>query len=297
MFYVIGLGLCDEKDITVRGLEAVKSCSRVYLEAYTSILMVNKDRLEAFYDKSLILADRDMVELESDEILRDAATENVAFLVVGDPFGATTHTDLLLRARDLQIPTQIIHNASIINAVGCSGLQLYNFGQTVSLVFFTDTWKPDSFYDRIAENVKFGLHTLVLLDIKVKEQSEENLARGRKIYEPPRYMSIPTAVNQLLEIESIRKEGILDGDSTLAIALSRVGSIPPSEGSTYDDDGTQRIVAGTLSDLQVQPESMFGKPLHSLIIAGKKLHELEAIYAGAFAVNQENWNRIAKKTS
>lgn len=297
MFYVIGLGLCDEKDITVRGLEAVKSCSRVYLEAYTSILMVNKDRLEAFYDKSLILADRDMVELESDEILRDAATENVAFLVVGDPFGATTHTDLLLRARDLQIPTQIIHNASIINAVGCSGLQLYNFGQTVSLVFFTDTWKPDSFYDRIAENVKFGLHTLVLLDIKVKEQSEENLARGRKIYEPPRYMSIPTAVNQLLEIESIRKEGILDGDSTLAIALSRVGSIPPSEGSTDDDDGTQRIVAGTLSDLQVQPESMFGKPLHSLIIAGKKLHELEAIYAGAFAVNQENWNRIAKKTS
>ncbi|KAG2043850.1 tetrapyrrole methylase [Suillus americanus] len=297
MFYVIGLGLCDEKDITVRGLEAVKSCSRVYLEAYTSILMVNKDRLEAFYDKSLILADRDMVELESDVILRDAATENVAFLVVGDPFGATTHTDLLLRARDLQIPTQIIHNASIINAVGCSGLQLYNFGQTVSLVFFTDTWKPDSFYDRIAENVKFGLHTLVLLDIKVKEQSEENLARGRKIYEPPRYMSIPTAVNQLLEIESIRKEGILDGDSTLAIALSRVGSIPPSEGSTYDDDGTQRIVAGTLTDLQVQPESMFGKPLHSLIIAGKKLHELEAIYAGAFAVNQENWNRIAKKTS
>jgi diphthine synthase len=257
--------------------------------------MVNKDRLEAFYGKSLILADRDMVELESDEILRDAATENVAFLVVGDPFGATTHTDLLLRARDLQIPTQIIHNASIINAAGCSGLQLYNFGQTVSLVFFTDTWKPDSFYDRIAENAKFGLHTLVLLDIKVKEQSEENLARGRKIYEPPRYMSIPTAVNQLLEIESIRKEGILDGDSTLAIALSRVGSIPSSEGSTDDDDGAQRIVAGTLSDLQVQPESMFGKPLHSLIIAGKKLHELEAVYAGAFAVNQENWNSVAKK--
>ncbi|KAG1856882.1 Diphthine synthase [Suillus fuscotomentosus] len=297
MFYVIGLGLCDEKDITVRGLEAVKSCSRVYLEAYTSILMVNKDRLEAFYGKSLILADRDMVELESDDILRDAATENVAFLVVGDPFGATTHTDLLLRARDLQIPTQIIHNASIINAVGCSGLQLYNFGQTVSLVFFTDTWKPDSFYDRIAENAKLGLHTLVLLDIKVKEQSEENLARGRKIYEPPRYMSIPIAVNQLLEIESIRKEGILDGDSTLAIALSRVGSIPSGEESTDDDDGTQRIVAGTLSDLQVQPESVFGKPLHSLIIAGKRLHELEAIYAGAFAVNKENWNRIAKQTS
>ena len=64
-----------------------------------------------------------------------------------------------------------------MNAVGASGLQLYTFGQAVSLVFFTDTWKPDSFYARIKENSDLGLHTLVLLDIKVKEQSEENLAR------------------------------------------------------------------------------------------------------------------------
>ena len=90
---------------------------------------------------------------------------------------ATTHTDIVLRARSLNIPTRIIHNASIMNAVGACGLQLYNFGQTVSLVFFTETWKPDSFYDRIKENADLGMHTLVLLDIKVKEQSEENLAR------------------------------------------------------------------------------------------------------------------------
>ena len=36
MLYVVGLGLGDEKDITVNGLEAVKKCERVYLEAYTS---------------------------------------------------------------------------------------------------------------------------------------------------------------------------------------------------------------------------------------------------------------------
>ena len=64
-----------------------------------------------------------------------------------------------------------------MNAVGACGLQLYNFGQTVSLVFFTETWKPDSFYDRIKENVDLGMHTLVLLDIKVKEQTEENLIK------------------------------------------------------------------------------------------------------------------------
>ncbi|KAH0588693.1 diphthine synthase [Termitomyces sp. 'cryptogamus'] len=171
------LGLSDEKDVTVRGLEAIKKCSRVYLEAYTSILMVQKDRLEAFYGKELILADRDTVETQSDEILHNADKEDVCLLVVGDPFGATTHTDIVLRARALKIPTRVIHNASIMNAIGASGLQLYNFGQTVSLVFFTETWKPDSFYDRIKENADVGLHTLVLLDIKVKEQSDENLAR------------------------------------------------------------------------------------------------------------------------
>ena len=35
LLYVVGLGLGDEKDITVNGLEAVKKCERVYLEAYT----------------------------------------------------------------------------------------------------------------------------------------------------------------------------------------------------------------------------------------------------------------------
>lgn len=82
---------------------------------------------------------------------------------VPDPFGATTHTDLVLRARELSIPTQIVHNASILNAVGATGLQLYSFGETVSIPFWTDTWKPDSFFDKICQNKARGLHTLCLL--------------------------------------------------------------------------------------------------------------------------------------
>lgn len=45
MFYLIGLGLGDAKDITVKGLEIVKKCERVYLEAYTSILTVGVEVL------------------------------------------------------------------------------------------------------------------------------------------------------------------------------------------------------------------------------------------------------------
>jgi diphthine synthase len=84
---------------------------------------------------------------------------------------------LILRAEELKIPYTVIHNASIMNAIGATGLTLYNFGQTISIPFFTDTWQPDSWLDRILENWQLGLHTLCLLDIKVKEQSEENLAR------------------------------------------------------------------------------------------------------------------------
>lgn len=45
MLYLIGLGLADEKDITVKGLEIVREAERVYLEAYTSILLVNHEKL------------------------------------------------------------------------------------------------------------------------------------------------------------------------------------------------------------------------------------------------------------
>lgn len=45
MLFIIGLGLSDEKDITIKGLEAIKSCERIYLEAYTSILMVSQEKL------------------------------------------------------------------------------------------------------------------------------------------------------------------------------------------------------------------------------------------------------------
>ncbi|KAI5862047.1 Diphthine synthase [Durotheca rogersii] len=278
MLYLVGLGLSDETDITVKGLDIVKKASRVYLEAYTSILLVGQPVLEAYYGRSIVVADREMVESSSDEILRDAQTEDVAFLVVGDPFGATTHTDLVLRARELSIPVKTIPNASIMSAIGATGLQLYNFGQTVSMVFFLDNWRPASFYDRIKENREIGLHTLVLLDIKVKEQSLENMARGRKVYEPPRYMTVGQCARQMLEVEEEKKEGVY-GPESLAIGAARVGG------------RTEKFVAGTLKQLCDADEAL-GPPLHSLVLLGKRAHELERDYAREFALDREVWETV-----
>lgn len=96
-------------------------------------------------------------------------------------------------------------------------------------------------------------------------------------------MSIPRAVSQLTEIESLRQMGILDPQKTLAIAVSRVGG-----------DEHQRIVAGTLAELGEAPEEVFGQPLHSLVIVGKRLHHLEVEFAAAFAVTEESWRSTAR---
>ena len=157
----------------------------------------------------MIEADREMIESGCEEILAHSLTTTVSVLVVGDPFSATTHTDLHLRAVQRGITVHVIHNASIMNAVGCTGLQLYRFGETVSLPFFTETWKPYSYYDKIEKNLANNLHTLVLLDIKVKEVSDENLAKGRMIYEPPRFMSVAVAVRWILETEEATGKGLV----------------------------------------------------------------------------------------
>ncbi len=85
---------------------------------------------EKFYGRPVLIADRTCVEQKSDVILHGAEKADVALLVVGDPLAATTHHDLMMRASDAGIPVNVVHNASIMNAVACCGLQLYSFGQT-----------------------------------------------------------------------------------------------------------------------------------------------------------------------
>ncbi|XP_068635424.1 probable diphthine methyl ester synthase [Aristolochia californica] len=263
MLYIVGLGLGNEKDITLRGLETVKRCDKVYMEAYTSLLSFGLSpdglsALEDLYGRSVIVADREMVEEKADCILFEASRSDVAFLVVGDPFGATTHTDLVVRANKLGVKVKIVHNASVMNAVGVCGLQLYRYGETVSIPFFTETWRPDSFYEKIRSNRENGLHTLCLLDIRVKEPSIESLARGRKCYEPPKYMTVQTAIEQLLEVEQMRSQNAY-GEETKCVGIARLGS----------ED--QMIVVGSMKELL---DVNFGAPLHCLVIVGNT-HELE----------------------
>lgn len=238
--YIIGIGLSDEKDITVKGLEIVKKSDFVYLENYTSVLQCPVSRLEKLYGRKIILADRELVEKKADEILEKAKTNNVAFLVIGDPMSATTHIDLMLRAKEKNIEVKIIHNASVITAVGITGLQLYKFGKTTSIPF-PENVKAETPYDVLKLNKENKMHTLILLDI------EKN-----------RFMKVNDAIEILLGIEERKKENVFT-EKTLVIGCARLGS----------EDFF--IKAGKAEDLL---ETLFGKPPHCLVVPAE-LHFME----------------------
>ena len=276
--YLIGLGLGNEKDITVRGLEIVKNADYIYLESFTSKLNCSVEELERFYfgdsgnagnnntnnksksQKKLILADRNLVENNAEEILERAKTSDVAFLVIGDVFSATTHHDLRLRALKEGIKVEIINNVSIMTAVGITGLDLYKFGRTTTIVFPEPNFFPETPYDVIKMNLSNGLHTLCLLDIKADREM---------------YMDVNEALHLLLAIEEKRSEKASDeeknkdkksenkekviNENTKVVGCTRLGS------------KNQLIKYGTIKELLTFD---FGEPLHALIIPGK-LHFME----------------------
>ena len=239
--YFIGLGLGNEKDISINGLEAIRKCDIVYLENYTSILNATQEALEKFYNKKIILARRNLIESDNNEILENAKTRNVALLIAGDPLVAKTHIDLFLRGKKDDIKCTIIHNASIVSAIGATGLQVYKFGKTTSIPMENENIETP--YDVLKDNLSLGLHTLFLLDLDPEEE---------------KFMSVNDAIRYLLKVELKRNEGIFS-EKTFCIGCARLGS------------DSQIIKAGIAKEML---KFNFGKPVHCLIVPGK-LHFME----------------------
>jgi len=243
MLYFIGLGLHDESDMSLKGLETLKRCDEVYAEFYTNPFCGDPKSLEKMAGKKVFVLKRaDLEENPSENVLKNAGELDVALIVSGDPMVATTHIDLMLRAKKKGIGCRVIHSSSIYSAVAETGLQIYKFGKTASIAYPCGGYFPTSPYDTLKENLGRGLHTLFLLDVK----AEEN-----------RFMSVGGAIGLLLEMEKQKKAGIFDA-GTLCVGVARLG-------------GEALIKAGAAGELA---KEAFGKPPHCLIIPGK-LHYME----------------------
>jgi len=258
----IGLGLYDGRDLSVKGLEILKMSDHVYAEFYTAIMAKGTiEYLENLIDKHIEILTRGQLE-DGKELLERARKKDtkVAILAPGDALTATTHIELLLRAKKEGISTSVIHGASVVSVVpGLLGLQYYKFGRTTTLAYPEGDYFPESPYDVLVENRRLGLHTLMLLDIHAQKKH---------------YMTANEGIDILLKINSKRKGGIFL-PHTLTCVVARAGSEQP-------------VVAA--NEAGILKEMDFGAPMHSIVIPGK-LHfkESEALMVLAKAPKNLLW--------
>ncbi|MFC6836009.1 diphthine synthase [Halomarina ordinaria] len=240
MLTFVGLGLWDERSITVEGRDALRDADRVFAEFYTSRLMgTTVEAVEAYHGVDVEVRDRTGVERDPDPVLDAAEAGDAVFLTAGDTMISTTHVDLRLRAAERGVETRVIHGTTAeAAAASLTGLQNYRFGKATTLPFpyaHGADGVPGSVLDTVADNRERGLHTLVYLDIK-QERGE--------------YMTADVAANLLAE----------DLPDALAVAVCRAGSPDPL------------VRADRLAALA---DRAFGDPLHLLVLPGD-LHLLEA---------------------
>ncbi len=252
MLYLIGLGIHDERDISVKAIEALKKVNVVYAELYTSFFNGDLSVIEEWAGKEInVLGRKDLEEDIDGNVLSDPR-EDVALLVCGDPLIATTHADVILRAREKDVEVNVIHSSSIYSAVAETGLQIYRFGKTTTLPFPEKNYFPTSPYDVIKRNYDLGLHSLVLLDAKSEEE---------------RFMTINEGLRLLLRMEDEKKKRLI-ADSLFLVGVARLG-------------GDSLIRAGTVEELLDQD---FGEPPQSIVVPGE-LHFAEKEMLDVFRID------------
>ena len=163
MLYIIGLGL-NKNSITKEGLEAISKSKKVYLENYTVDFPYTLHELtEVLGAKKIIPLERERVENLS--FIDEAKKLNIALLVYGSPLTATTHIAIIDECIKSNIKYKVIYNASILDAVAASGLQLYKFGKVASMPAWKKSFEPDSFMEIVKQNQSQQAHSLILIDI------------------------------------------------------------------------------------------------------------------------------------
>jgi diphthine synthase len=241
--------------MSLRAVKIAHAADSVFAEFYTSKLAgADKGRLEQRLGRSVRILTREDIEQRADMVLDAAARGTAVLLVAGDPMAATTHVDLRLRAEGRGIRTRLVHGASIVTAALTElGLSVYKSGRVATIEWPHGDYFPTSPYEAVRDNLRAGLHTLCLLDIRTEEE---------------KYMTAGEGCRLLLRYEEERHEGAL-GPGTLACVVARAGS----------PDCVRR--AGSLGDLA---RGDFGGPLHCIVVPGK-LHFMEAealaVLAGA----------------
>ncbi|ALL00727.1 Diphthine synthase [Pyrodictium delaneyi] len=248
--YIVGAGVSSEY-LTLKAIQVIGAADKVYLDTYTSIAPgVDRELVRRLNPRAEVVeAPRRLLEDEAGKLIQEAREKTVVLLVPGDPLHATTHIALFIEARRRGVEAHVVPGVSGLQAViDATGLQVYRFGKTVTLVYPEEGFKPYSTVETIWANRERGLHTLVLLDLR--------LDAGHA-------MTIPEAIRILLELEAelAAEEGREpEIRGAVVVGVARAGT------------SEQRCIAGTVEEVAA---ASYPPPPHSLVVAAPRLHPVE----------------------
>lgn len=264
MLWFVGLGIGGTDALTAKARKTISESDIVYFEQFTSPIKEDETKsLQQITKGQFKLAPRWLVE-DGSEILESAKKNNVALLSYGDPYIATTHIELRVRAITQGTKTDTIHASSAITSlIGECGLHFYKVGKTVTIMSGIPSATA---YYTIFENLKLGNHTIVLLEYN----------QNKNFFLDPK-----DAISSLLEQEKEQARKVFSGD-TYGIVASRIAQ--------HD----QKIIAGKFSDLSGVD---FGEAPHTIIIPGM-MHFTETdalkVLANCISSPEDNTPKIEK---
>lgn len=258
MLWFIGLGINGQDSLSDKTKKIISDADVVYFEQFTSPMKNDESqKIKETTKGEFKFAPRWLVE-DGKEILDSAKTKNVVIVSYGDPYIATTHIELRIRAIQEKIQTNTVHASSAITSlVGECGLHYYKVGRTVTIM----SGIPSSTaYYTIYENLRIGNHTIILLEYNQNENF---------------FLNPKDAIESLLESEKEQVRRVIS-DSTCGIVASRIGQ----------ED--QKITVGSFASLK---NIDFGNPPHTVVIPGT-LHftELDALKVLAKCIDEPHDN-------
>ncbi len=265
MLWFIGFGISGVDGISVNALQILKKANVVYFENFTSPIGKSElAKIKKLVKGKFVIAPRWMVE-DGKAILEDAKKKTVVLLAYGDPYIATTHIELRVRAEIGKIKTKTMHSASAITSlIGECGLHYYKMGKPVTIM--KDIASMSTVYYTLYENMLKGSHTMFIL--------EYNSDAGF-------FLDPKDALLKIIEAEKEQRRTVID-EFTFAIVASRIGS------------KNQSITAGSISKLTKHD---FGKPPHTIIIPGRlhfTEHDALKVFAKCLDEPSDNSSKIQK---
>lgn len=243
MLCFAGLGISGPDSVPLEVKKELASSDIVYLEQFTSPISRSfLMKLKKMSKGKFIVAKRWLIE-DGNEILENSKKKKVILLTYGDPYIATTHIELRVRAIEKKIKTKTIHAASSLTSmIGECGLHFYKVGRIATIM--SEAKSLTTPYYVIYRNIIDGNHTVLLLEYN----QDANF-----------FLAPNEALKRLLEAENEQRRNVIKKE-TFTIVASRIGF------------KNQQIICGKIQNIVNQN---FGMPPHSIIIPGS-LHFTES---------------------